>query len=84
MSNDRFMSTPHGVIVEGGADRYSMAYFHSPNVKCTIEVVPSCTDADNPPKHEPALYGDLVKGFYAANYSHQRKYGEAPRDQYKD
>lgn len=84
MSNDRFMSTPHGVIVEGGADRYSMAYFHSPNAYRTIEVLPTCTDADNPPKHEPALYADLIKGFYAVNYSHQKKYGDAPRDQYKD
>ena len=30
-SNDRFLSTPHGVINETGADRYSIAYFHSPN-----------------------------------------------------
>ena len=84
MSNDRFMSTPHGVIVEGGAHRYSMAYFHSPNVHRTVEVLPACTDADNPPKYEPVLYGDLVRGFYAANYSHQKKYGDVPRDQYKE
>ena len=84
MSNDRFMSTPHGVIVEGDRDRYSMAYFHSPNAYRMIEVLPTCMDADNPPKHEPALYADLIKGFYAANYAHQNKYGEAPRDQYDD
>ena len=38
MSNDRFRSTPHGVIVQGGVDRYSLAYFHSPNPYRTIEV----------------------------------------------
>ena len=32
-SNDRFLSTPHGVINESGTDRYSIAYFHSPNVE---------------------------------------------------
>ena len=82
MSNDRFMSTPHGVIVEGDHDRYSIAYFHSPNVHRTIEVLPSCTDADNPPKYEPVVYGELVKGFYSANYAHQKTFGEKPRDQY--
>ncbi|HEV8680954.1 MAG TPA: 2-oxoglutarate and iron-dependent oxygenase domain-containing protein, partial [Stellaceae bacterium] len=30
-SNDRFLSTPHGVLNDSGADRYSIAYFHSPN-----------------------------------------------------
>lgn len=75
MSNDRFLSTPHGVIVEGAADRYSMAYFHSPNAYRTIEVLPSCTDANNPPKYPPALYADLIREFYSANYFHQKTHG---------
>lgn len=74
MTNDRFLSTPHGVIVEGDRDRYSIAYFHSPNPYRTIEVLPSCTDADNPPKYEPALYADLIMEFFAANYFHQKTY----------
>ena len=76
MSNDSFLSTPHGVVVEGAQDRYSMAYFHSPNVTNTIEVLPSCTDAGNPPKYEPVVLGDLVKEFWAANYAHQKGHGE--------
>lgn len=74
LTNDRFLSTPHGVIVEGDADRYSIAYFHSPNPYRTIEVLPTCTDADNPPKYEPALYADLILEFFAANYFHQKNY----------
>jgi len=74
MTNDRFLSTPHGVIVEGDADRYSIAYFHSPNPYRMIEVLPTCTDADNPPKYEPALYADLIMEFFAANYFHQKNY----------
>ena len=72
ISNDRFLSTPHGVIVDGQRDRYSIAYFHSPNPYRMIAVAPSCTDADHPPKYEPRLYADLMKEFYSANYFHQK------------
>ena len=64
MSNDRFISTPHGVIVDGNKDRYSLAYFHSPNPYRMIEVVPSSIDDGHPPKSEPRLYSDLMKEFY--------------------
>ncbi|MBT5107211.1 MAG: isopenicillin N synthase family oxygenase [Rhodospirillaceae bacterium] len=76
MSNDQFLSTPHGVIVDGETDRYSMAYFHSPNVTRAIGVAPSCIDADHPAKYEPALYADLIREFYSVNYSHQEGYGK--------
>jgi isopenicillin N synthase-like dioxygenase len=71
-SNDRFLSTPHGVVNDSGRDRYSIAFFYSPNVSATIECLPSCTGADNPPRYAPAVYGDLVKAFYSANYFHQK------------
>lgn len=76
MTNDTFLSTPHGVVVEGNAARYSLAYFHSPNPYSTIDVVPTCVDADNPPKYEPVLYADLIKEFFSANYAHQKNHGE--------
>jgi isopenicillin N synthase-like dioxygenase len=72
MSNDRFMSTPHGVIVDGKNDRYSLAYFHSPNPYATIDVAPSCISANHPAKHEPRLYADLIHEFFSANYFHQK------------
>jgi isopenicillin N synthase-like dioxygenase len=76
-SNDRFLSTPHGVINESGTDRYSIAYFHSPNPECTIECLPSCVSADNPPRYPKAVYRDLVLEFYRANYFHQRGHKSA-------
>ena len=68
---------PHGVIVEGDTDRYSMAYFHSPNVTRPIKVAPSCVDDEHPAKYEPTLYADLIREFYQANYFHQDGYGKA-------
>jgi isopenicillin N synthase-like dioxygenase len=55
-SNDRFLSTPHGVINDSGTDRYSIAYFHSPNPERVIECLPSCTGPDNPARYQtPSL-----------------------------
>jgi isopenicillin N synthase-like dioxygenase len=71
-SNDRFLSTPHGVLNESGADRYSIAYFHSPNPSATIQCLPSCVSADNPARYEPTVYRELVLAFYRANYFHQK------------
>jgi isopenicillin N synthase-like dioxygenase len=71
-SNDRFLSTPHGVINESGTDRYSIAYFHSPNPATTIDCLPSCVSPDNPARYPPALYRDLVLEFYRKNYFHQK------------
>jgi isopenicillin N synthase-like dioxygenase len=71
-SNDRFLSTPHGVLNESGTDRYSIAYFHSPNPNSTIECLPSCVSADNPARYEPTVYRELVLAFYRANYFHQK------------
>jgi isopenicillin N synthase-like dioxygenase len=71
-SNDRFLSTPHGVLNDSGADRYSIAYFHSPNPDTLIECLPSCTGPGNPARYPPAVYRDLVLEFYRANYFHQK------------
>jgi isopenicillin N synthase-like dioxygenase len=71
-SNDRFLSTPHGVINESGTDRYSIAYFHSPNPASVIECLPSCVSEDNPARYPAAVYRDLVLEFYRKNYFHQK------------
>ncbi len=71
-SNDRFLSTPHGVLNDSGTDRYSIAYFHSPNVDRVIECLPSCVLPDNPARYPQAVYRDLVLEFYRANYFHQK------------
>ncbi len=70
-SNDRFLATPHGVINESRVDRYSIAYFHSPNPDAIIAPLPSCVSADSQPRYDPAVYRDLIRAFFRANYFHQ-------------
>jgi isopenicillin N synthase-like dioxygenase len=73
-SNDRFHSTPHGVVNDSGKDRYSIAFFYSPNVDSVIECLPTCVSPDNPPRYPCAVYRDLVLEFYNANYFHRQGY----------
>ncbi len=73
-SNDRFLSTPHGVVNDSGRDRYSIAFFYSPNVASAIECLPSCTSDTNPARYPRAIYRDLILEFYNANYFHRKDY----------
>jgi isopenicillin N synthase-like dioxygenase len=73
-SNDRFLSTPHGVLNDSGTDRYSIAFFYSPNPARTIECLPSCTGPGNPARYPRAVYGDLILEFFNANYFHRKGY----------
>ncbi len=61
---------------DSGKDRYSIAFFYSPNVNATIACVPTCVSADTPPRYEPAVYRDLVLQFYNANYFHRKGYAK--------
>lgn len=59
-SNDRFVSTLHRVLNVTGLERYSIPFFVGPNHDATIEVLPSCIDADHPSRYEPVVAGDYV------------------------
>ena len=50
-SNDRFLSTPTACVNDSGRDRYSIAFFYSPNIDATIECLPTCTSR----RQSPAL-----------------------------
>lgn len=57
-TNDRWISTPHRVAVpeaeaRARSRRLSIGFFAGPNYEAVIECLPTCTDADNPPRYEP-------------------------------
>jgi isopenicillin N synthase-like dioxygenase len=61
-TNDRWRSTIHRVVPpppddDGVARRRSVAFFHDGNHDAVIECLPTCTNADNPPK-----YGSVTAG----------------------
>jgi isopenicillin N synthase-like dioxygenase len=59
-SNDRFLSAPHAVINTSGTDRYSIAYFHNPNLDRNIECLSSCVSLDNPAHYSAVVYRELA------------------------
>ena len=62
-TNDRWRSTLHRVVppsagVDGPAVRRSMAFFHDGDHDALVEVLPTCTSADDPPRYPPVRAGD--------------------------
>lgn len=61
-TNDRWRSTVHRVVPpadeEGPARRRSVAWFQQPNHDALIEVLPTCTSADDPPRYPAVRAGD--------------------------
>ena len=43
---------------DGSAKRRSVAFFFDANWNALIECVPTCTDAEHPPKYPPVLAGE--------------------------
>lgn len=56
-SNDRFVSVKHFVPPHRGpGDRYSIPFFFNANADWPMEVLPTCTDAANPPRYPAVSY----------------------------
>jgi isopenicillin N synthase-like dioxygenase len=76
-TNERFVSTPHRVVNRSGGDRYSLPYFLDPSMDALIECLPTCTDADHPPQHEPVRYGDYLMHRLNKNYNYRQDTSKA-------
>ncbi|MDP6832466.1 MAG: 2-oxoglutarate and iron-dependent oxygenase domain-containing protein [Alphaproteobacteria bacterium] len=77
-SNHRFLSTPHRAVapdrnVAPEQDRYAIPFFFDAHADYVQECLPSCTDADNPPRYEPTTYTDYMLWFAKQNYAHFRE-----------
>lgn len=64
-TNDKWVSTLHRVVPPppeqaAKADRLSLLFFHQPNYDARIEVLPTCTSAENPPKYGRTTSGEHV------------------------
>lgn len=56
-SNDRFRSVKHFVPPHRGpGDRYSVPFFFNATADHPMVCLPTCTDADNPPRYPPVSY----------------------------
>jgi isopenicillin N synthase-like dioxygenase len=56
-SNDCFVSVKHFANNNtGDAARYSIPFFFNANPDYIMECLPTCCDADNPPKYPPISY----------------------------
>ncbi|MGF1449770.1 MAG: isopenicillin N synthase family dioxygenase [Opitutales bacterium] len=69
-TNDAYKSTPHRVMVrsEGAANgRLSIAFFNDPDPDVLVEVMESCTSADNPARYPPITAHDHILERIAAS-----------------
>ena len=71
-SNDRLLSTTHRVRNVSDRDRYAIPYFFDPRTDTMIECLPTCTDANDPPHHEPITYREYLIWFMQTNYAQTR------------
>ncbi len=69
-TNGRFRSTMHRVINDNPADRCSIAFFHGADADALIEVLPSCLEPGEIPRHAPITAGDYVAGRVADVYGY--------------
>jgi len=70
-TNDVFAATVHRVINTSGRERYSLPFFFDPNYDAWIECLPSCRDADHPPKFPPVRAGEYLVQRFNETYTYR-------------
>ena len=69
-TNDLYRSNPHRVRNgnAAGRDRYSVPFFFSPDHHARIECLPTCHDADNPPRYAACTAGEHLMEMFDRSY----------------
>ena len=69
-TNGLYHSNMHRVLnnVSAGRDRYSVACFFSPDRNATIACLPTCTDAEHPPKFAACTAGEHLDEMFRRSY----------------
>jgi len=68
-TNERFLATPHRVINRSGQERYAIPFFMDCDYDWPMECLPTCRDADHPPRYEPITYPVYMTWFRDLNYA---------------
>ena len=64
-TNHRFASTLHRVVNHYGRERYSVGVFANPNYETVIAPLPTCVDAETPPRFDQMIAGDSLLFLYS-------------------
>lgn len=56
-TNDLYASTLHRVVNWSGRERYSFPFFYGANFDAEVSCLPTCQDADHPPKYPATTAG---------------------------
>jgi isopenicillin N synthase-like dioxygenase len=72
-TNDKWLSTPHRVVVPDdlasklGDRRQSLAYFCNLNMDADVQAIPTCVTADHPAKYPPTRAGEHLMAKHGAS-----------------
>jgi isopenicillin N synthase-like dioxygenase len=72
-TNDRFLATPHRVMNRSGQERYAIPFFLDCDYDHVMACLPTCQDADNPPRYPPITYPDYMTWFRDLNYARAQR-----------
>jgi isopenicillin N synthase-like dioxygenase len=72
-TNHRFASTLHRVVNRYGRERFSVGVFANPNYDTVISPLPTCVDAETPPKFDAMVAGDALLFLYSRVWPHLQK-----------